>query len=319
MSNVFCIGELLIDMVCIDNKGLKYGQTFEKKAGGAPANVAVAISKLGGNAYFLGKVGKDFFGDYLIELLKELKVNTDLTSRGGNTTTAFVGIDKNGERNFTFLRGSDMEYKFNNINTELINNTDIIHFGSATGLLGGDLKKTYFELLDYAIKNNIYICFDPNYRDNLINSECLEEYIKDCKIFLKNSDFVKVSLEELNLITSEKDYELGIRKLHDMGAKAIAVTLGEKGTLLSINGFNKIIKSIKINQVDSTGAGDAFVGAVLSELSKIDKKNEISFKKWEEIIEFANKVGAITCTNYGAITSIPTIEQVNDYVSDNEI
>lgn len=106
-NNVFCIGELLIDMVCVDNKGLKNGEKFEKKAGGAPANVAASICKLEGNAYFLGQVGNDFFGKHLVELLKSLNINTDMTVERGSTTIALVGIDANGERNFDFLRGSD--------------------------------------------------------------------------------------------------------------------------------------------------------------------------------------------------------------------
>ena len=116
MSNsIFCIGELLIDMVCVDNKGLKNGEKFEKKAGGAPANVAASICKLDGKAYFLGQVGADFFGKYLLELLRDLKINTEMAVAEGSTTMALVGIDENGERNFDFLRGSDGEYSLGNV------------------------------------------------------------------------------------------------------------------------------------------------------------------------------------------------------------
>ncbi|MDU4937675.1 MAG: carbohydrate kinase [Clostridium sp.] len=310
MSNIYCIGELLIDMICIDNKGLKNGELFEKKPGGAPANVSVAISKLGGSPYFLGQVGDDFFGEFLLDLLNELNVDTSMTCIGGNTTTAFVGIDKKGERNFTFLRGSDGEYKYSSINTSYFSKNDIIHFGSATAFLDSNLKETYFKLLDYAKQNNIYVSFDPNYRENLIRDNDLEQFIDDCKVFLRNSDFVKVSLEELFLITSEKTVEGALEILHNLGVQVITVTLGEKGTLLSVNGVNKIVQTIKINQIDSTGAGDAFVGAVLTQLSNIENRNDISFDKWEEIVRFANKVGAITCTNYGGISAIPTLGEL---------
>ena len=129
-------------------------------------------------------------------------------------------------------------------------------------------------------------------------------------MFLRNSDFVKVSLEELFLITSEKTVEGALEILHNLGVQVITVTLGEKGTLLSVNGVNKIVQTIKINQIDSTGAGDAFVGAVLTQLSNIENRNDISFDKWEEIVRFANKVGAITCTNYGGISAIPTLGEL---------
>lgn len=309
-KNIFCIGELLIDMVCVDNKGLKYGEKFEKKAGGAPANVAASISKLEGNAYFLGQVGDDFFGKYLIELLKDLDINTEMTVEKGSTTIALVGIDADGERNFDFLRGSDGEYSFDNIDTSKITSSDIIHFGSATGFLEGELKNTYFKLLEYAKANNIYVSFDPNYRDALITDDKLDKFVEDCREFLKVADFTKLSDEELYLITKEKDLELGVSKLHELGVKVVTITLGSKGTYLSVNGESHIIPSIKIKQVDSTGAGDSFVGAVLKQVSDIEDKKNISTEEWKNIIAFANKVGAITCTNYGAIASMPRLNEI---------
>ncbi|MFW2503798.1 carbohydrate kinase family protein [Clostridium diolis] len=311
-KNIFCIGELLIDMVCVDNKGLKDGEKFEKKAGGAPANVAACISKLDGNAYFLGQVGDDYFGKHLIELLKDLNINTEMAVEKGSTTIALVGIDANGERNFDFLRGSDGEYSFNNINLSKIADSDIIHFGSATGFLEGQLKKTYFKLLEYAKSNNIYISFDPNYRDALITPDKLEMFVEDSIKFIRESDFTKLSDEELFLLTKEKDITTGVNKLHELGVKVVTITLGSKGTYLSVGGQNGIIPSIKIKQVDSTGAGDAFVGAVLKQVSDIENKQNISFEEWKDIITFANKVGAITCTNYGAIASMPILSEVRN-------
>ncbi|SFC85792.1 carbohydrate kinase family protein [Clostridium uliginosum] len=309
-KNIFCIGELLIDMVCVDNKGLKDGEKFEKKAGGAPANVAASITKLEGNAYFLGQVGDDFFGKFLIGLLNDLNINTEMAVEKGSTTMALVGINSDGERNFDFLRGSDGDYSFENVNTSKITSTDIIHFGSATGFLDGELKKTYFKLLKYAKENNIYVSFDPNYRDALIKDDMLDQFIIDSKEFLKYSDFTKLSDEELYLITKEKDITDGVNKLHKLGVKVVTITLGSKGTYLSINGENVIIPSIKIKQVDSTGAGDSFVGAVLKQVSDFEDKRNISIDQWKNIIAFANKVGAITCTNYGAIASMPTLSEV---------
>jgi fructokinase len=309
-KNIFCIGELLIDMVCVDDKGLINGEKFEKKAGGAPANVAASISKLEGNAYFLGQVGDDFFGKHLIQLLKDLNINTEMTVEKGSTTIALVGIDENGERNFDFLRGSDGDYSFNNIDLSKIANSDTIHFGSATGFLDGELKKTYFKLLEYAKNNNIYVSFDPNYRDALIIADKLAQFIEDSIFFIKQSDFTKLSDEELFLLTGEKEITTGVNKLHDLGVKVVTITLGSKGTYLSVNKENIIIPSIKIKQVDSTGAGDAFVGAVLKQVSDIEDKQNIVFEEWKNIIEFANKVGAITCTNYGAIASMPKLSDI---------
>lgn len=314
-NNIYCIGELLIDMVCIDNKGLKDGEKFEKKAGGAPANVAACISKLGGNAYFLGQVGNDFFGRFLIELLKDLNINTEMAVEKGSTTIALVGIDANGERNFDFLRGSDGEYSFDNIDLSKIASSDIIHFGSATGFLEGELKNTYFKLLEYSKDNNIYVSFDPNYRDALITSDKLDSFVEDSIKFISNSDFTKLSDEELFLITKEKDITIGVNKLHELGVRVVAITLGAKGTYLSVNGRNEIIPSIEIKQIDSTGAGDALVGAVLKKLTDNEDKKNVGFEEWKNIISFANKIGAITCTNYGAIASMPTLNELKSYLN----
>lgn len=277
-NNIFCIGELLIDMVCVDNKGLKDGEKFEKKAGGAPANVAASICKLEGNSYFLGQVGDDFFGTFLVEMLESLNINTSMTVKNGSTTIALVGIDANGERNFDFLRGSDGEYSFDNIDTSKITSSDIIHFGSATGFLDGELKNTYFKLLEHAKTNNIYVSFDPNYRDALIKDDMLDQFVSDCIEFLKVTDFTKLSDEELTLITKEKDLDAGVKKLHELGVKVVTITLGSKGTYLSVNGENVIIPSIKITQVDSTGAGDSFVGAVLKQVAEIEDKKISAWK-----------------------------------------
>lgn len=306
MNKVFCIGELLIDFINKDiNKGLVKGINFEKKAGGAPANVCASVCKLGGESYFLGQVGKDAFGKFLLNTLESVNINTDMVVEEGNTTLAFVSIDENGERDFEFNRGSDGEYSFDKIDLEKITSKDIVHFGSATGFLEGELKNTYFKLLNHCVENNIFVSFDPNYRDALITEEKIAGFIEDCKIFIKHSDFIKLSDEEIKIITKEEDLNKGIDALHNMGAKVISVTLGSKGTLISTKENTKIVSSIEIEQVDSTGAGDAFVGGVLKQIASQEDKKKISFDKWIDIIFYANVVGAITCTNYGAIDSMP--------------
>lgn len=199
-----------------------------------------------------------------------MNINTEMAVEKGSTTMALVGIDADGERNFDFLRGSDGEYSFDNVDTSKITATDIIHFGSATGFLEGELKKTYFKLLEYAKENNIYVSFDPNYRDALIKDDMLDQFIADSKKFLKYSDFTKLSDEELYLITKEKDLTAGVNKLHELGVGVVTITLGAEGTYLSVKGENAVIPSIKIKQVDSTGAGDSFVGAVLKQVSEFE-------------------------------------------------
>lgn len=313
MFKVACIGEMLIDFICSDvDIDLENGVNFTKKAGGAPANVAIAISKLGGNSFFIGKVGDDPFGRFLINKIEKNGVDTSLVSidKEEKTTLAFVSLQKNGERDFVFNRGADENLEFSDINSENLKNSKIIHFGSATALLGGKLKKSYESTLKFAKENGIFISFDPNYRIDLWKNR-VEEFIKTSREYIKDSNFIKVSEEELFLLTKKSNREEALKELHNLGAQIVAVTLGKDGTLISNDKESKIVSSIKVKSIDSTGAGDAFIGAVLykiSELEKIENINDI--KILEEIVNFGNKVGAITCTKYGAMDALPTLEEV---------
>ncbi|HAX72430.1 MAG TPA: carbohydrate kinase [Firmicutes bacterium] len=297
MKKVYCIGELLIDLVSTN------GDSYLKKPGGAPANVGVAVSKLGGDAYFLGQVGQDKFGNFLKKVLDENGVNTTFTKVDGKTTLALVSIDPSGERSFEFYRGSDEAYEV--AVADLLVDTDtIVHFGSATAFLGGKLMETYYNVLAQAKSCKAVISFDPNYRDVLISKAQLEDYIQHCQHFMKEADFIKLSDEEAMLLTKTTCFDEAVAALKALELKTIAITLGKEGTMLMQNGETTIVKSIAIEQKDSTGAGDAFVGGVLFGLAN----DEI--KPMNQIIEFANVVGAMTCEQYGAIPAIPTMEQV---------
>ena len=144
MKKVFCIGELLIDFVA-ENQGktLSVAKEFTKKAGGAPANVACAISKLEGKSVFVGCVGDDPFGDFLLNILEENKVDTSMAQKSEVfTTLAFVSIDEDGERDFVFSRGADKELKYDSsLKKDFKNN--MVHFGAATAMLGGNLEEAY--------------------------------------------------------------------------------------------------------------------------------------------------------------------------------
>ena len=195
MKKVICPGEALIDFVSMDiGKTLKATDGFIKKAGGAPANVAAAISKLGAEAYFCGTVGDDAFGGFLEDTLNNNNINTELLFKiKNNTTFAFVSLMENGERDFEFARDADECLTFDMISDRL-EEFDLYHFGSATAFMGGNLKDTYFKLKEYAKSNNKIISFDANYRESLFGNN-KEEFIKCCKEFIVDSNIVKLSEE----------------------------------------------------------------------------------------------------------------------------
>ncbi len=315
-NRILCVGELLIDFICSDvNSTLSEGSNFVKKAGGAPANVTAAIAKLGGKALFAGKVGKDAFGLFLKNTLDQAGVDTSMLimDNNSNTTLAFVSLKSNGERDFIFNRGADGLLKYEELEEEKIKTSKIIHFGSATALLGGESKETYLKVMEIAEKQNIFISFDPNYRIDLWKGRT-EEFIETSKFCMKYADLVKVSDEEIKIISGEDDLNRGLEMLHKLGAKIVAVTLGKEGTLISNGKKSAIISSIKIKAIDSTGAGDAFVGAFLYKIAELEDPKSLieKFEKIEEITAFANKVGAVVCTKLGAIASLPRLIEIEE-------
>lgn len=302
---VLCIGEALIDMICTDvNVSLSSGQHFIKKAGGAPANVAAAIAALGGEVSMAAKVGDDPFGQHLIELLETMGVNTSLIIKDPShfTTFAFVSLMNDGERDFYFNRGADKELTILDLAAVNLNEYGIVHFGSATAFLPGPLQNTYLELLAKAKQTGCLISFDPNYRHLLFQNNSAY-FIQQCGPFIENCAFFKLSDEEALLITGANTVASAANALRKKTKAVFTITLGKEGTMLCIGDHIEIIKSIPIQPVDATGAGDALMGAVLYQLNKRSVKdiNLVSKEDWKTIIRNANKAGARTCEYMGAM------------------
>lgn len=313
MKKIFCIGELLIDFVA-ENQGkdLSKAKEFSKKAGGAPANVSCAISKLGGKSVFIGCVGNDPFGTFLLRILEKEGVVISMAQKSDIfTTLAFVSIDEDGERDFVFSRGADRELKYDASHKSGFTN-NILHFGAATALLGGPLEEAYSRYLFDGLTTTAFISFDPNYRVDLWKNN-VDAFILKCKTFIEKSHLCKFSLEEAQLLSGKKDVKEACLVLHDMGTQIIVITLGSEGTWLSTKKFQKTIPSIKVSPVDTTGAGDAFIGCLLQQISKHDAIEELMGNEQllTAMVTRANKAGAITTTNFGAIESLPTQQQLD--------
>lgn len=305
MSKILCIGEALIDMICTDKgKPLSAGENFLKKPGGAPTNVAAAIAALGGEVELAAKVGVDPFGDHLVAVMKSFGVSTKhmLQDETQFTTFAFVSLMENGERDFYFNRGADGHLNTKEINAINLDEFSIVHFGSATGFLHGDLQDAYVALLKNSLDKKLFISFDPNYRHLLFQNNTAS-FIKQSWNFLEHCHFFKVSDEEAMMLTGEASVEKAAAAFLQKTKAVFAITLGKDGTLLGLNGETHTIASIPIKPVDTTGAGDAFTGAVLYQLSKMQKEKirELDAAAWKKIITNANKAGARTCEYLGAM------------------
>nr|WP_298996468.1 carbohydrate kinase [uncultured Allomuricauda sp.] len=312
MKKVFCVGELLIDFVA-ENQGndLSKALHFTKKAGGAPANVACAISKLGGRGIFVGSVGNDPFGSFLLETLKRESVDISLAQISSVfTTLAFVSLAEDGERDFVFSRGADRELIYDpSLRKDFFG--QMLHLGAATALLGGPLETAYSKYLFDALTKEMFISFDPNFRGDLWKSS-QQQFIKKCMPFIEKSHLCKFSKEEALLLSGTSNIDDACDTLHEVGTKIITVTLGKEGTLVSYNGIKQIVPSIPVKAIDTTGAGDAFIGCLLCQISHLDKYEQIfsDTSLLLAMVEKANKAGAITTTSYGAIPALPTKSQL---------
>ncbi|MEM8998746.1 MAG: carbohydrate kinase [Bacteroidota bacterium] len=314
MKKVFCIGELLIDFVA-ENQGsdLSKANEFSKKAGGAPANVACAISRLGGKSSFIGCVGKDPFGSFLLKVLKNESVDVSMAQRSKSfTTLAFVSLAEDGERDFVFSRGADRELKYDaSIKKQFEKN--IIHFGAATALLGGPLEEAYGHYLFDALTKESLISFDPNFREDLWQGE-ESTFIKKCMPFVEKSHLCKFSLEEALLLSGKQNIEEASDVLHEIGATVIAITLGKNGTFISTKDFKKTVGTINVKALDTTGAGDAFIGCLLYQISRLADFNTVFSDKQLliDMISKSNRAGAITTTKFGAIEALPFEHQLEE-------
>ena len=302
---ILCVGEALIDMICTDKgKTLSAGDNFLKKTGGAPTNVAAAIAALGGSVELAAKVGTDPFGKQLVAEMQDFGVSTRWMLQDSNyfTTFAFVSLMESGERDFYFNRGADGQLTREEVDDIDLEEFSIIHFGSATGFLPGPLQAAYLSLLHKALQKNIFISFDPNFRHLLFKNNT-QTFIDQSWNFLKCCHFFKLSDEEALLITGGTTLQDAADILLEKTSAVFAITLGKDGAMLGFNHTTTIVPGIDVKPIDTTGAGDAFVGAVLYQLSekKLTEIKSLSAQQWAHIFTNGNKAGARTCQYLGAM------------------
>ncbi len=309
--NVCALGEILIDFTTL-GKSENGMNIFEQNPGGAPANVLAAISALGGKSAFIGKIGTDMHGEFLRETLNEHNINTDGLISDDNvfTTLAFVSL-KDGERSFSFARkpGADTMLTPKEVNEEIILESKVLHVGS---LSMTDEPSKYATL--YALKtakdNGITISYDPNYRAMLWKSE---EKAKDgMQSILDTVDIIKISDEETHLLTPYSEPEKAAEYLLTKGISVVMVTLGKDGALIATKeGIVSCPPATCTKVVDTTGAGDSFMGGFLFKMTEDNlTPKDISLEKAKEYAMFANTVASLCIEKRGAINAMPSYEQV---------
>ncbi|MBY8911481.1 carbohydrate kinase [Bacillus sp. YC2] len=322
MKKIFCIGETLIDFIPDQKeKALQEVTGFERVAGGAPMNAAIAAAKYGANAVMLTKIANDHFGDYIVGVLEENGVDVSYIIRSdeGETGLAFVSVDKSGERSFHFYRknAADLLLSPEEVKQEWFHQGDLLHFCSID-LVESPMKQAHIKVIEDFQKIGGMISFDPNIRLPLWpdESSCRETILT----FLPLADIVKVSDEELRFITSIDDEQEAVASLFTGRVNVVVLTKGGEGAAVYLkNGESYEDKGFKVAVSDTTGAGDAFIGGFLSELMSIDISKEtlceqIS-KHHRRLLTFANASGALTASVKGAIHAAPGKQHVLNFIS----
>ena len=300
MTDITTVGEILIDMTQTDVN--EYGiECFAANPGGAPANVAVAAARLGASTAFLGKVGRDHFGESLVKTLIANGVDTSAVRTGSlPTTMAFVSVAPDGERSFSFIRGADADYSVSEVADHMLTDTRILHFGSVSLTAGPSRSATIYAGREARHKGAI-ISYDPNYRPAL-------EWML---IPLPLVDIIKLSEEELPLVSGVEGLEEGTAALKERGIRLIMVTLGGAGVFYRLGDQTGTIPGYSVKVKDTNGAGDTFLGAVLSrDAGPLDG---LTVEELKEILVFANRAAALTCSRSGAIPAMPTAAEVEAF------
>ena len=307
--SVLSFGELLIDFVALE-MGVTVGDAsgFVKAPGGAPANVAAAVARLGYSSAFMGQVGEDPFGRHLAAVLAAENVNVDgLTfSAEARTALAFVSNTADGDRSFMFYRhpSADMLMRPEDVNTALIDACEVFHYGSIT-LISEPARSALLTALDQAVARDKFISYDPNLRLPLWGSAAAAK--AGMLSGLDYANLLKISEEELTFLTGGDDVAPLWRERMEM----ICVTYGPRGAVIHLRDGGRIEHSgYPVRAIDTTGAGDAFVAAMLIGILE----NRAGYRaKLPALLDFANAVGALTCLQKGAIPSLPTMAQARAF------
>lgn len=323
MPDVICIGELLIDFVATEsNRSLPDVTGFIGAPGGAPANVAVAIQRLGLSAGFVGKVGDDPFGVKLRRTLDDTGVDTTylFADPDARTTIVFVAVRDDGRKDMCFYRnpGADMRLLPEEITPALFEGARCFHYGSITFIdePGASAQR---KALQMARERGLLISYDPNYRPTLWPDEATaRRVIQDS---FQYAHLAKIAEEEWAVATGHADLDAGIQAVLDRGVELLILSRGGDGALVTNGEYRIEIPALQdINVVETTGAGDGFMGAMITrllpEFERLGSLKAVDEATVRAALHYANHVGALTCTRPGAIPALPFAREVEAFIAE---
>ena len=316
-NKLIALGEALIDFIP-DKTGCEFYEVtgFEPKVGGAPANVCCAYSVLGGRSGMITQLGSDPFGDKILRELVSFGIDTSQVARtdAANTALAFVSLRKDGGRTFSFYRkpSADMLYSAEQLDPGYFSDAYAFHFCSVD--LGDfPMREAHRRAIEYAKQSGALVSFDPNLRFQLWDdAEQLRQTVND---FIPCADILKISDEELEFITGETEIAAALPALFEKGVKLLVYTYGAKGGYAFTKTASAFGKPAAVQAVDTTGAGDGFIGAFLHRLyeSGVTAQNlaAVDETTLQACVDFAVRFSEISITRRGAMSSYPTMEEMN--------
>ena len=311
MYDIVSLGELLIDFT-ESGRSPAGMRLFEQNAGGAVTNLLCAAAQCGAKTGYIGKVGADMHGAFL----KQSLINAGVDVRGlieaddVFTTLAFVALQPNGEREFSFARkpGADTQLRSDEVDADMLEHTRIFHTGSLS-LTQEPVRSATYEAIDRAKAAGAIISYDPNYRASLWVSK--DEAIRYMRSLISTADIMKISDEELPLLTGETEPEQATDVLLDQGVKLVAVTLGAKGAFVRVRGESRLVPGFRSNAIDTTGAGDAFFGGFLYRFLCSEKAlKDVTLEDAADYARFGNATASLCVEQRGGIPAMPTLKDI---------
>lgn len=311
---VVALGELLVDFNMLRSNDFD-SAVYESNPGGAPCNVLAMLSNLGKKTAFIGKVGNDFLGNALERRIKQMGISTEGLSKDSklNTTLAFLNDKGEHLNNYVFYRNrtADMNLSEHDFDTDMLSRTRIFHFGSLS-FTHKKCRKATRKAIRAARSNHLLISFDPNYRPVLWKNEneARKWMLYGCSV----CNILKVEESELFFITQRSTVEESVAYLKQRYAiRLILVTSGEKGSSAYLEGVKAEQKAFLTDQtIDTTGAGDTFLGCCLAYL--LERGLDLSYGQLKNMLTIANVAASIETTRKGAIKAMPTKEEIDNYL-----
>ena len=316
--DVTALGELLVDFT-ENGMSAQGNPLFEANPGGAPCNVLAMLAKLGRQTAFIGKVGRDFFGQQLKIAIQEAGIDSGylLTDEEVHTTLAMVHKLPDGDRDFSFYRnpGADIMLMEDEIPEKLIANSKIFHFGSLSMTHEG-VRAATVKAVGLAKKNGVLISFDPNLRPPLWKS--MEEAKTQVAYGISNCDILKISDNEIQWYTGEKDFDNGIRRLKELhDVPLILLSMGREGSRAYYKGLRaEAAPFLQKNTIETTGAGDTFGACCLNSVLEYGLDN-LDEEKLMQMLVYANAAASIITTKKGALRVMPAKGEIEVFLECN--